>query len=144
MTVIAYRDGIIASDSSVWLDDTFLYRTKKIFRMPNGSLCGFWGKARSCSALRQWLLDPESVKASETKGGCGMLIEPSGLIRMYYNGTTNEVISNNDYVAGGAGCTVALGALFCGASAADAVRAAIHHDVYARAPVQTLRLKRKK
>lgn len=144
MTTIAYRDGVMAADSSLTVGETHVASSKKIFRLRNGSIIGFWGTWSHCMLLKDALNDGhdiKDIKRKRIKSAYAYLVKPHGAIWGIENGVLWQLI-RTDYVAGGSGGPVALGALAQGASAVEAVRAAIEHAPGSKGPIHTLKLKR--
>jgi len=147
MTIITFRDGIMAADRGATIDDTIIVTaTPKIARDSNGVLygcCGTWSK---CSAVL------EAVRTQARTGGvvdlplpkAGDTFEiliafPDGRLRRL----TPEGEENYDgvkYFAAGTGMDFALGAMATGADAYSAVAAAIEHSTRCGGGIDMLRL----
>ncbi len=119
-----------------------MYRIRKIFRLEDGSLVGFAGDLAEGMKLVDWLNDGADI---ETKPGLqnvnGLVVRPSGRITLYESGVAIHP-RGSKYIAIGTGQAAAMGAMYSGASAIAAVRAAIEHDDCSRGPVISMRLKR--
>lgn len=154
MTVIVYRDGIIASDSQVigrnytcmggfakvahrvYKDEVYLY--------------GAAGETAYAAKFDRWMQSeafdtfidtgeghPNLEPGARDEQCTGLLFTPQGTcIRFEGNYPPYEL--TGEYFAIGSGDQVALGALYAGADAATAVRAAIEHDVLSNGRVQTI------
>lgn len=140
MTTVVYRDGILASDSAVWDGadySTMAHKTKKLFRLKDGSIVGIYGTLHTCLNLIAYLNGDE--KPGRLEGASAIVVKPSGRI-ICYEGATQIPVIKARYIAAGSGASVALGALFQGANAMEAVKAAIYHDSGSRGPVRSLTL----
>ena len=142
MTTIAYKGGILAADSNCSAGGVRVYQVRKIFRIDDGSLVGFAGDLAEGMKLVDWLDDGAD---EETRPGLqnvhGLVVRPSGRITLYEQGVPINP-RKPKYIAIGTGQATAMGAMFWGASAVGAVRAAIEHDDCTRGPVVSMRLKR--
>lgn len=157
MTIIAVKNGIMASDSKC-TDDYFGFLTKcqKIYRLDNGALLGTAGDgdcrsliallSRSRCTMRTVSL-PTKEQLAETKTGFhGILAFPNGRTFMVYldlreAGDSAEwdgqiVEMEEGVCAVGSGYQYALGAMRAGATAAQAVAAACHYDSFCGLPVR--------
>lgn len=77
----------------------------------------------------------------KTATAYGLIFTPDGKALSFEpSGTTWY---NVEYAAEGSGSTIALGALAHGATAVEAVTAAIKHDCYSQGPLTILRMKGK-
>lgn len=146
MTTIAYRDGIMASDSGSWNGDACHGWARKLARGADGVLHGVLGNAAMCCAYLAWVdagcqgepppnRSEEDGKASAYAVVCAL---PNGDIR-YLTADGPELIVGAPYYAEGAGAEVALGALFAGATAEQAIEAAKEHGPGAFGRVQLIR-----
>jgi ATP-dependent HslUV protease subunit HslV len=129
LTIIAYRDGILAADTSTMIDgNVHLGRTKIARRATDGALIGSCGLSGFGDAFRRWALDGEIGAAPEVaKDSGGIIISAKGVVRIFDDACgCFELVP--PYFAYGSGAPIALGAMFAGASAEEAVRAAIQHD----------------
>jgi ATP-dependent HslUV protease subunit HslV len=128
----------MAADSALWGDGTMHFKTKKIHRLSDGSLIGMYGSWPSCLKLLQFLnSDDEGLPRFKEAGA--ILIRSRTRMFIYESGVLMP-IQSAPYVAGGTGSTVALGAMHAGASAIEAIQAAIAHDSHTRGPVRSLKL----
>lgn len=138
MTTIAFDGKSIASDSGVWADETMICRMTKLHRLKNGSVVGFCGDAKEWLPAIQWL-EGETENDKAKLGLCMLVVSPKGKITQY-EGTTPIRVSRTKYIAIGTGSAIALGALHHGATAVEAVRAAIAHDSKSVGPIISLKL----
>lgn len=161
MTTIAYKDGIMASDSAAsdsW--QILTNKSTKIYRLGSGALFGGAGDADIRSIL-ELFNDCKSYKSLPTKKKIieektdfdGLLVLPKGakIFHVWCNeppGDSDErwhagvmPIEEHHYAIG-SGAIFALPALDAGRSARDAVLIACKRDFFTRPPVVTVELKR--
>jgi ATP-dependent HslUV protease subunit HslV len=140
MTTIVYRDGVIAADTMLSCGDSLKYGITKIARGPDGRLGGGCGDAAFTTPWLRWLrgdIDQMPEPKFDDKGGdTGFVVWPDGKIEVFERGGSFMV--EWPYFAIGSGSPEAMGALFVGASAEEAVRAAIQHDAHTGGAVQVL------
>lgn len=145
MTTIAYRGGVLAADtaySNSWVVDG---RSPKIVRLPDGRLGAATGDASFMGLWLRWCeggCDGERPAPGLDKDGetrdTAILVELDGSLTVYEGrGSFNY---RPEYIAFGSGRGVALGAMWAGATAEQAVRAAIEHDTHTRGSVTVLEL----
>lgn len=159
MTCITYRDGVIASDSQVisrtW---TAMGGFDKIGRREfDGKvyLYGATGETAYAAKFDKWMQSPafevfitkdeghpNLEPAARDEQCTGLIFTPDGdCIRI--EGNYPPYTIRGEYFAFGTGDNVALGAMHAGATAEQAVEAAIVHDVLSNGPVQLLTNKAK-
>lgn len=144
MTVVVYRDRVLAADSreSADRDRIDSDKKKKIWRLPDGSLFGAAGSSVAISHLLDQIKKASKQKnktlPTGLKGCTALLIDPKDI--WYFEKGYWMEITEEDYLAIGSGATVAYGALEAGASAVEAVKAAIKRNVYCGGRVQKLEL----
>ena len=147
MTVIAYRDGVLASDSretiKSWVDND---TCKKIFRLPDDSVIGLSGDPLGHAVLLRELRQALKVEKRQTvlpaprlKQCHALMVDVDGFIYVFW-GTAWAILKkrHHPYYAIGSGAGAALAAMDVGASAVDAVKVAIKRDVYCGGRVQRL------
>lgn len=142
MTTIAYRDGVLASDSRLTLKQVVQTdRCKKIWRLPDGGLFGASGNNEAgLLILKAMLRDLPLPKITEEVHA--VHIRPNG--RIYVSEGALWEHWPEPFVTLGSGGKFARAVLIASdAGAADAVRAGIALDVYSGGRVQQLKLKRK-
>lgn len=141
MTTIAYRDGILATDRLI---------------TSGGERCGAYTKGRnigrlmyasagSCGlteAVGEWLRagargEPPRLKDGDREGSVYVFLPDHTIVWFHCDGVTPI---RAPYWAAGSGGPYALGAMAAGASAKDAVIAAIKHDTGSGEGVETLRI----
>lgn len=138
MTTIAYRDGTLAADTGVCTNNGgCVAYMSKIAKGPDGTVGGASGRGVFGHAFLAWVRSGRHGAPPEAKeGDRGIVVTPDGLIHAYEDGGT--VTLRGPYFAIGSGTSEALGAMFAGATAEQAVRAAIAHDDGTFGEVETL------
>lgn len=143
MTTIAYRDGVLASDSRATSDNIITSAaTRKIVKAGRvlAAVCGTSAMGRDflCWVERGCVGDMPSVVhernpewsfwafLSTPEGN--FLVQECGMVRVH-----------GDYFAMGTGRELALGAMAHGATAEEAVAAAIKHDNGSGGPIRSVR-----
>jgi hypothetical protein len=143
MTTIAYRDGVLAADTGVATEGgSRVGSMVKIVRGPTGNLGGASGTAGYSEAFKRWVLGgeqepPPEPKSEERYFDKGAVFHADGKIDIHEPG--GRFIVAAPYYAFGSGSPEALGAMFAGADAETAVRAAIAHDTGTHGSVTVLR-----
>jgi len=160
MTVIAYSKGVLAADSRATDDTGQIFKTTKLYELPNGSFCGVAGDAdcrdvltllgRGASIIKL----PSRASLVKTQTNCTVLwVFPGGeqIYRIQIGDGTPEkpdagwwaeVLKIEDgYAAIGSGGAYALGAIVAGKTAVEAVRAACKLDVNCGLPLSFLKVK---
>lgn len=142
MTVIAYRNGIMASDSRLTNGDQIVPGGySKIRRLEDGTLIGGCGDVVAIEALFEWAVGDRKVKPPKVCRDADMImVSPDGTITQMEGRYPYSVRDTGGYYAQGSGGDVALGAMHHGASAVDAVKAAIAHNAACGGEVQMLPL----
>lgn len=132
MTCIAYRDGVMACDTKCGYGPTPFGDLCKISRRRNGDLAGAAGEALYNHKFQQWFLKNRGKPPSARRNPDNMeetLIVPAGWHNACLSVEDRElVVFNGPHFAIGSGRRVAMGALHAGASAIEAVKAAIAYD----------------
>ena len=163
MTVIAYRNGIMACDSCWATFGTQTVSAIKIQRLSSGALLGQAGDndSRAIAALLDKIKDHRKLPSREdlaaTKASFqGLLALQKGGIWVISTGKHDDagypVDEDEDfgvwpaatmggYAAVGSGADYALAAMDAGASARDAVTIACRRNIDCRLPVHVVRLK---
>jgi ATP-dependent HslUV protease subunit HslV len=145
MTVIVFRDGVMASDSGAFSGCDVFPWARKVAKGPDGALWGFAGSAAIGSAFLAWVDSgyqgsmPDLGAGGDTDHESEVLVaRPDGQLSILTKHGP-EIFHEAPYLALGGADTVALGALFAGADAETAVRAAIEHSTRAAGKVQAIR-----
>jgi ATP-dependent protease HslVU (ClpYQ) peptidase subunit len=134
MTTIAYRDGVLAGDTLLSYGPTQMPgHFRKVHKLGNGALYGFAGSAEVGEIMRRRLInigqnDGILEDATDLKGEPfeAILVQPDGETFFFENRTWCRL--EFPYVAMGSGKEHAMGAMHVGASAKQAVKAAITLD----------------
>lgn len=144
MTVIACRDGVMASDSGVFHGDYHFVTQQKIFRAPDGSLYACSGPAAPAAAVSRWfaLGRPEdfSWPAVAHEDGFGVIWLRQDGIWLIDEAFVPFPDDGMPFAADGSHSDFLFGAMAQGASAVEAVELAIKYGVWARGPAQVERL----
>lgn len=144
MTTIAYRDGVIAADRGTSAGSLLTYQRTKIARNPAGDLLGACGSTAINQAHLDWFRGGEKGPQPELKarggGDCDIAIivrVGEAIIEMDDDGSypINEL-----FTAIGSGREFALGAMFAGATAEEAIEAAMRYDPYSWGGIDVLEL----
>lgn len=157
MTVIAYRDGIIAGDSC-WSDGAdgsyaglITNMQNKLCRLPGGAIYGGAGATDDRALLRllHGVTDPRGLPDASTLSGdvydqlTALVILPDRSVWLLNGGPSGNGVEpvSTRFTAIGCGGPIAVGAMARGASAEQAVRIACQWNVYCRPPTHTINLK---
>lgn len=141
MTIIAYRNGIMAADTGVFAGSTVVGKSVKVVRALDGTLYGACGYSGDAAEFRKWVRDgavkpmPKIRKTSESESAIHVVKAfPNGSVEFISSFGANDFFDTR-YYASGSGEDYALGALFMGATAVEAVRATIAHCSTTRGPI---------
>lgn len=138
MTTIAYKDGVLVSDSR----ETVAKRidrdnAQKLFRLANGAVLGCAGSSLAARVLVDKLNN--SVKDHKRKKAvlptfriknCLAILLAHGNKVYYFENGMWEDISDIPHYSIGSGSDYALAAMDAGASALEAVKIAAKRDIY--------------
>lgn len=141
MTIICYRDGIMAADSAQWIDNVCVGHTKKIIRASFGDLVACAGLTPDCYLFREWALDgfrAESKPGPSEDFGALVIKTDGGIWRYDHRMVCYQV--HLPYAIEGMHGEFVLGALAQGATAVEAVALAIKNCAYAKGEIQVERL----
>ena len=140
MTVIAYRDGIMAADSGVWCGDILVgHNHEKITRLPDGALLGCCGLTPNIRAAIQWLAYGGDKPDPVEEGEFGAILARRGLVEEVTHKMASYPLAG-DIFCHGSHSEFMFGAMAAGASAEDAVRIAIQRCRYAAGDVHVMKL----
>lgn len=131
VTTIAYRNGVLAADTAMCQGGVMMGSVQKIARRDDGDMCGSAGDASYNAAFTAWFLlgengIPPEAKSEENAFDRGVIFRKSGQIDVFE--PRGRFQASAPYFAFGSGKEPALGAMFAGADAETAVRAAIEFD----------------
>lgn len=149
MTTVAYRDGVIASDSRLtgkeylWTD-----RCQKVFRLADGSIVGLAGDDYNGNWLLSELRKLSKITGKKTlpngkfKGAQAILLTTRGRVFTFAYSVW-DVLPHKQfpYYAIGSGSTIAMSAMDAGATAVEAVNIAKKRDVYSGGRTQKMEVK---
>ncbi|ARQ95376.1 hypothetical protein [Bradyrhizobium phage BDU-MI-1] len=145
MTTLAYRDGVLAADTQMTSSCIVGRNAVKIVRRDDGALAGGSGDFAWVQAFHRWFLDGEQGDPPAIdEDSIGLIIKKGQPFEAFE--TNGTVESRGPYISFGSGKHFALGAMFAGASAEEAVRAGMHFDPYSGGRVMSVShdLKRKR
>jgi ATP-dependent HslUV protease subunit HslV len=141
VTCIAYRAGIIAAESRLGCGTSILGEMQKIARSKDGAVAGAAGEAAYIEAFLAWVRlghTGERPLPGKDSGSNGILVHPDGALEIIDSG--GPFFASAPYWALGSGRPEALGAMFAGADAETAVRAACEHDPYCGGTIRVLKI----
>ncbi len=138
MTVICYKDGMLASDSQVTRDGTITGTADKIFKNKQGMLLGLSGDWKDIVLVTQLFMTYDESMEFPNTNYEGILVYPDGEVMILEEGVGLPLKA--PYYAVGTGADFAFGAMHAGADAIGAVEAAIMYSDDCGFPVQILRL----
>jgi len=138
VTVIAYRNGVLAADSRYTDDDGSPAECEKLFRVGK-MLVGFAGESGPTLRLLRAIQSPGRGYPHDTfVGGYALAFCPRRGLMLFDQHHEPETL-RAPYFALGSGAQAALGAMHAGATAVQAVHAAIRHQVACGLPVKWMR-----
>lgn len=145
MTTIAYRQGVIAADSYVSAGELMLDQTQKLHTLYDGSVVGFSGDLSESQVTLEMLQSHEGPwEKLDFKGERDphhfILVTPSRRVLTFHYKNRRMLSQRLSYTALGTGKELALGAMAHGASAIEAVRAAIKHDINSGGRIRSVRV----
>lgn len=142
MTTIAFRDGIIASDSlASYGDNKVPSDMQKLFVLVDGRIAGVTGNEGLWRRMLWWLQGDrkeQQPEPSNDKSYTIVVLRTDGEVEIFEDGY--HYIETAPFMAYGSGQAAALGALHAGCSAAEAVRIATLVDKNSGGAVKTLRV----
>lgn len=142
MTTIAYRDGMLAADTAMCQGGVMMGHLVKIHRRGDGHMVGAAGDASYNARFSKWFLEGEKGPPPEAKEGPdwldrGVIFRRDGSLHVFE--PRGDFRCSDEFYALGSGKEAALGAMFAGATAENAVRAAIRFDPHTGGDVTVLR-----
>lgn len=142
MTTVAYRDGVMASDSGAWVSGATVTGVVKVARGSDGTLHGVSGLAGPCCSYIEWVRNdgraeymPRPLPRNDEEGTFIALVAAEGKPLVVRTARGDEFY-DMPYLSIGSGAVGALCAMHAGATATDAIEAAIAHAEGAIGPVQ--------
>ena len=140
MTVIAYKDGVLAADRACCNRGMMIATTTMIWRTPHGCLVGVAGSSLDASAVKAWsdgdlpsIIAPDfNFPAMRSQDTEAMVIMPNGDCMLFCGGQNGNfpVLDRHPFIATGSGMDLALGAMAAGVSAVDATLIACRIDIH--------------
>lgn len=128
MTCIAYKDGILAADRMTVSYGNSKGEATKIFKFGPGRAIGGTGNLAQVKALLAWYQNgakPEEFPKTDKDDEWARLIVAYANKLVWYESSPHHfLLESRRYAAFGSGADVALGAMFMGADAEQAVEAA--------------------
>lgn len=122
MTILAYRNGVLAFDTLVSGNDYSVGHMNKCINV-NGVLAGVCGNATDIQRVKDWMIGRMRDDLALCEDSHAILIRPDGLVLdIFQQGFI--AIERRPFYAWGSGEMVALGSMAAGASATEACRAA--------------------
>lgn len=128
MTIITFRDGVLAADTLVTHNGTRVSHAQKIFRVGDWLIgaCGTFGGIKPVEAWVKAGADLDTaIDFGKVEDTGAILVGPSG--KTYHADTGGGYVCEelSPFLAIGSGSEIALGAMYHGATAIEAVNAAI-------------------
>lgn len=139
MTVLAYRDGVLACDSLTSWGTTIMETNNSKIVKAYGHLAGGSGDTNKCQEFLRWVKDGMKGPVPSSKKACLILVTPDRRI-MTWDHSTELIEMDVPYWANGSGMDYALGAFHMGATAYEAVEAAIKHNAHCGGDVRWVSL----
>lgn len=134
MTTVAYRDGVLATDSASTAGGIYSGSVRKMARSPDGSLVGVSGGTVACAELLRWVEGGMQGRPDVSGDVYGVLIGTDRTVHIIEDGGRPVAIEAS-FFACGSGREIALGAMAMGASAQRAVEIACMWDRCTVGPV---------
>lgn len=140
MTIVVYRDGVMAADSLVTDHDLRCGAVRKIQKI-NGCLVGAAGGLAEVQMFFAWYAARAGTDRPVLTDDNfeGLVVMPGGQVNWYGHGLLPTRL-DAPYHAIGSGFKVAMGALWMGASAERAVECAIALNIRCGGPIDVIRL----
>ena len=136
MTVIVFRDSILAADTAVWAGNIIAgHVPDKIVRLPDGRLVGGAGRVTDIQAFKKWIETGEGP-GQKFEDFTGIVVTPEGEVTTF-NKKLQATPEPFPWVALGME-DFCRGALAAGCSAEETVRLAIEYTDMAGGEVITL------
>lgn len=143
MTTIAYKNGVLAADTSVTSNAVYVANTLKIHRV-NGWLVGGSGSVGAHYSVSRWLEAGADFKKpvdwGSVEDAASIIVSPGGALYHTDTGSGWVVPEQTPFVACGSGADFARAAMLLGCSARDAVAVAIQLDLYSGGRIVWLNL----
>ncbi|MFS8368255.1 hypothetical protein ACJRO0_12270 [Acetobacter oryzifermentans] len=139
MTVIVWKDGVLAADSQAATEYGCITSSARKVQAIGKYLVGVSGTAMALGPIADWVRNDCKGNLPEKIGGqsYGALIIGEYTGAIVENGGI-QYVSREDPQCIGSGAEIAYGALHMGASAVEAVEAAIARSIYCGGAVYTV------
>lgn len=140
MTIVAYKDGIMAADKQSTYDG-MPWTVTKIRRTKDGALVGCAGHTAVCRQLQDWYAGDRDPKTfPDTENQCYMLVVLRDGTIHFYDGKPVPIHMEVPFIAMGSGRDFAVAVMDIGGSAEDGVRMAMKWNNGCGLGVDVLRL----
>lgn len=145
MSTIAFKDGVIAADSLVCMNEVRVASTSKIFtaETPDGdryAVCSVGNMGHDQSIVEWVERGFQDPLPSMDENSSGIVIRASDgrVTKVYNHGISGD--AKAPFYAWGSGFELALGAMAAGAGAVEAVEIACRFDIHSGGPVEEVSL----
>ena len=139
MTIIVWRNGIIAADSQT-TNGVLAGKTKKLFKLKNAAI-GFAGLLTDGLKLIEFLKSDEDKPPELSEDFESLMMDLRTGKCAYYDRTLIAIKIMDKFETIGTGSELAIGAMEHGATAIEAVRVAIKRDINSGGRVAVIRMK---
>ena len=134
----------MAVDSSCIDGDTHVGGHKKIWRVGK-CLIGFCGEITGALGFVNWYKNGADCDETYPWGSQfeALVVCPDGSMKMYdgHSQIPIQLSKREKYIALGSGLDVALGCMYMGGTAVDAIKVAVKHNVNTKGPVRSYKMK---
>jgi 20S proteasome alpha/beta subunit len=142
VTTIVYRDGVMAADSLICDGGIRVGTVRKITRSADGGLVSACGNLNEMVRFQDWAargFPADARPEMRAEDFEAVVAHPDGRI-FWYDKDLLGMEMKQPYYAIGSGFELAMGALWMGASAEQAIRCATELDVHSGGDIQVERL----
>ena len=140
MTVIVYRDGVLAADTAAWQGDLKIGDDKKAFKLADGTLYACAGSLSEIMQFRQWMDAGQPNPKPAIKEAFGAIIVNSAGQTFRVIGDSIPYLLDRPWLTEGSHDEFLNGLLVMGADAETAVTLAIRHCGFAGGVLHSVRL----
>jgi hypothetical protein len=143
MTTVAYRDGVLAADT-LSVSAGIPCRCTKLFRLEDGSVCGFAGNVDAWRLFLAWLRhggEPPKFTDKDRESFHALVMHPDGRVDEWESERV-AIPLEDPFYAIGSGSKAAVAAMHMGADAARAIEIAKLCDADTGGPVMVMRCAR--
>ena len=149
MTLIVYRDGVMAADTAVIKSSSGLVvgYLKKVHKSPSGWLGGCAGSSYDIEKFEEWFLRDMEGPTPKCKAMSALLVDPEGHIRLCSDEFKMDAFTiPHPWHVIGYGSDFAIGCLAAGASAVKTLRLSMQYcpTISGKVHSETLTSSRKK